>query len=228
MKKSMKQTLTTTATTLGMGLTSLCYGGIENIEKGPYKITIDEQGKFGNKNYQYSFKIIKDNEEILGKSSESYIHGWILNKNAIRYNESTDALWVVYEEALDGLDPRTIHLVKLSGNIKEEAIGSFNPMEKASSLTLDTVPEGWNTQEIENIFKQIIGTGGEKEIIISTDKNNIDFEKFDLQSETSSPKSLGDEETPQKDNEINNNQGPSSSTSKKAKPQKNTEHSIEW
>lgn len=230
MKTSMKQTLTTTATTLGIGLTSICYGGIESISRGPYEITVDEQGEFGNKNYQYSFRITKDNKELLEKSSESYIHGWILNKGAMRYNESTGALWVVYEEALDGLDPRTIHLVKLSGDIKEEAIGSFNPMEKGASLTLETVPNGWDAEEIESIFKQIIGGSGEKEIIISTDKNKIDFEKLTFQSETSypTPEGVRDESSPQEKNELDDRQDSSPSSSKKTKPQKNREHSMEW
>jgi hypothetical protein len=78
---------------------------------------------------------------------------------------------VVYEEVLDGLDPRSIYLAKITKDGIEEAVGTYSPLERASSLVITSIPEGWNKLEAEGILKQVLGQGQEEEVVVSTNKD---------------------------------------------------------
>ena len=125
-------------------------------EKGPYTLRITQQGNFGEANYLYRFQINKKNKEKINKSSKSTIQGWRIHPEQTQYNKQTQTLWAIYHQALDGLDPRTIHLLKIKGETLEEAIASYSPLNPEESLKILSLPKGWDKKTVANLLQDYL------------------------------------------------------------------------
>lgn len=136
-------------------LNSHSLAGQETITKGPYEIEINSSGEFGLADYKYSFKISKDNEILLEKTSESSIQGYELNKGLLHYVNSK--LWVFYQEVIDGMDPRSVFLVQFSNSGFEQAQASYEPLNPAESLKILSIPENWNKSQTLGLIKEALG-----------------------------------------------------------------------
>lgn len=216
----MNMIKTTLATALSLGIATTGHAETEEIVKGPYKISITENGEFGMPNYSYQFTINRGTSQLLGKTSDSTIQAWVINKNALRYNEQTNTLWVIYEQAMDGLDDREIRLAKISQSGIEEVVATYNPLERADSLKIKELPKNWNRMEAEGILKYAVGPSLGQEIVVSIDKNNTPTVKPEANG-NNSPKNVI-EPSPQV--------GATNTDREGAQQQKKREviHSIEW
>jgi hypothetical protein len=212
----MKILHSTLATAMGIGLTSSLHAEIEEINKGPYTIMIDSQGEFGSPSYKYEFRISHRGKEIVEKASESSIRGWLLNTNALLYNDANDSLWVIYEQIEDGLDPKEIHLVKITKGNPEEAVAIYDPLKGASSLELQKIPDGWNKIEIIKILKNALG--GEQTQDQSQDQSQSQEDTTSTSLKQNEPvNQISDQNS--SETKINNSQKPKS---------REVSHSMEW
>lgn len=216
----MKILHSTLATAMGIGLTSSLHAEIEKINKGPYTIMIDSQGEFGSPSYKYEFKISHRGKEIVEKSSESSIRGWLLNTNALLYNDANDSLWVIYEQIEDGLDPKEIHLVKITKGDPEEAIAIYDPLKGASSLELQKIPDGWNKIEIIKILKNALGGEQTQDQTQDQDQNQYQDQKYNTSTSLKQNEPV---------NQISNQNSSETKINNSQKPKaREVSHSMEW
>jgi hypothetical protein len=204
----------TVATALSLGSALSASAETEQIEKGPYTITIDSEGEFGSPDYKYNFLITMGNRILLQKESESSIRGWALNERSIIYDKGKDILWVIYEQTQDGLDEKEINLAKISQGKIEEISASYNPLERAPSLELKEVPSGWNKEEALKILQQSIGGPISEETVLSTGDG-----------ENPQPNEVGEPPTSVKESPTQMN-GKENKTERT--PNAKKEHSMEW